>query len=199
MSVRTIRIWPDPALKEKARLVTEVDGKIKTLVDDMFETMYKAKGIGLAATQIAVPQRVIVIDLDPKGLGKTDSEVKQELDEWGFKGPTALINPEIVKGEGEIVWEEGCLSVPGVNEEVLRKEHVIVRGVGVDGNPLEVEGHGLFAVALQHETDHLKGRVFVEYLSKLKRDVIRRKMERLREEAEADADDEPSRTAGMNL
>ncbi len=188
MAVRKIRIWPDPALKEKARPVAEVDGTIKALVDDMFETMYKANGVGLAATQIAVPQRIIVIDLDPKGHGKTDDEVRQELDEWGFKGPVALINPEIVKGEGELVWEEGCLSVPGINEEVKRKEHVIVRAVGVDGNEMTLEGHGLFAVALQHETDHLNGRVFVEYLSKLKRDVIRKKMERLQQEELEQAD-----------
>ncbi len=184
MAVRKIRIWPDPALKEKARPVTEVDGAIKTLVDDMFETMYKSNGIGLAATQIAVAQRVITIDLDPKGHSRTDDEVRQELAEWGFKGPLALINPQIVSGEGQIVWEEGCLSVPGINEEVKRKEHVIVKAVGVDGNEFTVEAHGLFAVCLQHETDHLEGKVFVEYLSKLKRDVIRRKMERLRAEGE---------------
>ena len=188
MAVRKIRIWPDPALKAKASPVTEVTGDTKRLVDDMFETMYKSNGIGLAATQVAVAERIVTIDLDPKGHAKTDEEVKRELDEWGFKGPTAFINPEIVKGEGEIVWEEGCLSVPGINEEVKRKEHVIVRAIGVDGNPFEVEAHGLFAVCLQHETDHLNGRVFVEYLSKLKRDVIRRKMERLMEDEEAGAE-----------
>lgn len=186
MAVRQIRIWPDPALKEKARVVKEVDASIKTLVADMFETMYKANGIGLAATQLAVPKRVIVIDLDPKGHGKKDDEVRRELEEWFFTGPTVVINPEIVKGEGEFVWEEGCLSVPGISEEVTRKEHVIVKGIDIEGKPLEIEAHGLFSVALQHETDHLNGRVFVDYLSKLKRDVIRRKMERLREEEEAD-------------
>lgn len=195
MSVRKIRIWPDPALKEKARAVTEVDGSIKTLVDDMFETMYKANGVGLAATQLAVPQRVIVIDLDPRGQGKTDAEVQQELESWGFKGPTAFINPQIVHSEGQIVWEEGCLSVPGITDEVKRKEHVVVRAVGVDGNEIELEAHGLFAVAIQHESDHLDGRVFVEYLSKLKRDVIRRKMERLMAEEEL----EPADTASATL
>ena len=188
MAVRKIRIWPDPALKAKASPVTEVTGDTKRLVDDMFETMYKSNGIGLAATQVAVAERIVTIDLDPKGHAKTDEEVKRELDEWGFKGPTAFINPEIVKGEGDIVWEEGCLSVPGINEEVKRKEHVIVRAIGADGNPFELEAHGLFAVCLQHETDHLNGRVFVEYLSKLKRDVIRRKMERLIEDGEAEAE-----------
>ncbi len=195
MAVRTIRIWPDPALKTKASPVTNVTGEIKQLVDDMFETMYKSNGIGLAATQVAVHQRVVTIDLDPKGHAKTDDEVKRELTEWGFKGPMAFINPEVVKGEGEIVWEEGCLSVPGINEEVKRKEHVIVRAVGVDGSPFEVEAHGLFAVCLQHETDHLNGRVFVEYLSKLKRDVIRRTMERLVEDEEAEAEAENTAAA----
>lgn len=187
MSVRKIRIWPDPALKEKARPVATVDGSIKALVDDLFETMYSANGIGFASTQIAVPMRVIVIDLDPKGQAKTDAEVRRELQSWGFAGPRAFINPEIVLAEGEIVWSEGCLSVPGITDEVKRKEHVIVKAVGVDGNEFQLEAHGLFAVALQHETDHLNGRVFVEYLSKLKRDVIRRKMERLREEEESAA------------
>jgi peptide deformylase len=196
MAVRKVRIWPDPALKEKARPVTEVDGAIKTLVDDMFETMYKSNGIGLAATQIAVPQRVITIDLDPKGHSRTDDEVRQELAEWGFKGPLALINPKIVVGEGQIVWEEGCLSVPGINEEVKRKEHVIVKAVGVDGNEFSLEAHGLFAVCLQHETDHLEGKVFVEYLSKLKRDVIRRKMERLIEDEDAPEEESSAAASG---
>jgi peptide deformylase len=94
----------------------------------------------------------------------------------------AFINPEVVHGEGEIVWEEGCLSLPGVSEEVKRKEHVIVKAVSTKGEEFRVEAHGLLAVCLQHETDHLNGKVFVDYLSKLKRDVIRRKMERLIEE-----------------
>lgn len=179
MAVRRIRIWPDPALKEVARPVANVDGATKTLVEDMFETMYKANGVGLAATQLAVAQRILVIDLDPRAQGKKDAEVQQELDEWNFKKPTAFINPEIVKAEGSIVWEEGCLSVPGVTDGVKRKEHILVRALDVDGNEFMTEAHGLYAVALQHEMDHLTGKVFVEYLSKLKRDVIRRKMERL--------------------
>jgi peptide deformylase len=186
MALRKIRIWPDPELKQVARRVAEVDGTIKSLVDDMFETMYKANGIGFAATQIGVSQRVVVIDLDPKGHSKDDEEVRREIESFGFKGPTAFINPEIVAAEGEIVWEEGCLSVPGVNEPVKRKEMVTVKAVGIDGNEFTVDATGLFAVCLQHETDHLNGKVFVEYLSKLKRDVIRRKMERLVAEEEAE-------------
>lgn len=179
MAVRKIRIWPDPALKEIARPVTNVDGSTKALVEDLFETMYKANGVGLAATQVAVAQRILVIDLDPRGQAKKDDEVKRELEEWNFQKPTAFINPEIIKAEGSIVWEEGCLSVPGVTDGVKRKEHILVKSVDVEGNEIITEAHGLYAVALQHEMDHLSGKVFVEYLSKLKRDVIRRKMERL--------------------
>ncbi len=186
MAVRRIRIWPDPALKEKAQPVKNVDGALKTLVSDMFETMYTANGVGLAATQIAEAKRVLVIDLDPKATAKTDAEVRAELESWNFKGPTAFINPEIIESEGSIVWSEGCLSVPGVVDDVKRKEHVIVRAVSVEGEVFETEAHGLFAVALQHEMDHLDGTVFVEYLSKLKRDVIKRKMDKVREEAEDD-------------
>jgi peptide deformylase len=186
MAVRRIRIWPDPALKETAAPVTDVDGSVKLLVEDMFETMYKANGVGLAATQVAEAKRILVIDLDPRAQGKTDAEVRAELDSWGFKGPTAFINPQIVSSEGSIVWQEGCLSVPGVVDDVKRKEHVIVRALNTDGEYFDTEATGLFAVALQHEMDHLDGRVFVEYLSKLKRDVIRRKMDRVREEAQDD-------------
>src|SRR5690606_1011188 len=128
----------------------------------------------------AVHKRVLVIDLDPHGEAAKDAEVAADLASWGFKGPVALINPEIVAAEGEILWQEGCLSVPGINEEVKRKERVKVRALDRDGQPFEIDAAGLFAVASQHEMDHLRGKVFVEYLSKLKRDVIKRKMERLK-------------------
>jgi len=185
MAVRNIRIWPDPALKEIAVPVATVDEPIRSLIADLFETMYDSNGVGLAATQVAVNLRVLVIDLDPHGEGKKDPEVQGDLDACGFLGPTAFVNPEILRAEGEILWEEGCLSVPGITEKVKRHEHVVVRALDRDGKPFEVEARGLFAVALQHEMDHLKGRVFVEYLSKLKRDVIRRKMERLKVDGDA--------------
>jgi peptide deformylase len=182
MAVRTVRIWPDPALKEIARPVEEVTDEVRALVRDLWDTMYQENGIGLAATQIAVPQRVLVIDLDPRGESQADPELSDEFAECGFIGPTAFINPKIVSGDGSIVFEEGCLSVPGVSEEVTRKDHVVVEALNEKGEPFRMEAHGLFAVAIQHETDHLDGKVFVDYLSKLKRDVIRRKMERLIEE-----------------
>ncbi|MBI5508852.1 MAG: peptide deformylase [Deltaproteobacteria bacterium] len=180
MAVRRIRIWPDPALKEVAAAVAAFDAELRTLVDDLFETMYKANGVGLAATQLAVPQRVLVIDLDPRGDAKEDPELAKELTAMGFAGPVALVNPEIVSADGEIKWEEGCLSVPGVNEEITRKGHVVVKAQYVKGKVLSFEATGLFAVAVQHEMDHLVGKVFVDYLSRLKRDVIKRKMERLK-------------------
>jgi len=184
MAVRTVRIWPDPALKEIALPVEKVTDEVRALVRDLWDTMYQENGIGLAATQIGVTQRVLVIDLDPRGESQADEELAEELAEWGFTGPTAFINPNIVSGDGTIVFEEGCLSVPGINEEVTRKDHVVVEALNDKGEPFRVEAHGLFAVAVQHETDHLDGKVFVDYLSKLKRDVIRRKMERLIEEQE---------------
>jgi peptide deformylase len=182
MSIRKIVVWPDPALAEVARPVQEFDESVRTLVSDMFETMYKARGIGLAATQIAVAQRVIVIDLDPRRDAEKDPEVAEELASWGFNGPLAVINPEIVSAEGDISWNEGCLSVPGITEQVKRREHVVVKAFDRDGKAFELNAHGLFAVCLQHEIDHLNGKMFVDYLSRLKRDVIKRKMQRLKSE-----------------
>lgn len=180
MAVRRIRIWPDPALQEVARPVETVDNDVRTLVADLFETMYEANGVGLAATQIADLRRVIVIDLDPHGEAKGDPDLAEELNSWGFAGPRAYINPEIIESEGEVTWGEGCLSVPGITEEVKRRGRVAVRSLDLDGNETLTRAEGLYAVALQHEIDHLDGRVFVDYLSKLKRDVVRRKMERLK-------------------
>jgi peptide deformylase len=192
MALRKIRIWPDPALKEVAKPVTEVDDAVRELIVDLFETMYDSNGIGLASTQVAVAQRVLVVDLDPHGEGKKDPEIAKDLADSGFTGPLAFVNPEIIAHEGEILWEEGCLSVPGITEQVRRHEKVKVRALDKDGEPFEVTASGLFAVCLQHEIDHLDGRVFVEYLSKLKRDVIKKKMERLRVDAIDDGTEAPA-------
>ena len=182
MSIRKVVVWPDPALAEVANPVTSFDGHVRTLVGDMFDTMYKARGIGLAATQLAIPLRVLIVDLDPRGEAKDDPELADDLAAQGFKGPIAIINPEIVSAEGDITWNEGCLSVPGITEPVKRREHVIVKAFDRDGNPFELDAHGLFAVCLQHEIDHLNGKMFVDYVSRLKRDVIKRKMMRLKAE-----------------
>jgi peptide deformylase len=182
MAVRPIRIWPDPALSEKAKPVKEVTDEIRALVTDLFDTMYDSKGIGLAATQVAAPYRVLVLDLDPNEHAPHDAEVAAELAAWHYKGPMALINPEIIQSEGQIIWDEGCLSVPGVTDSVKRKERIRVRALDVQGETVEFDAAGLFSVCIQHEMDHLDGKVFVEYLSKLKRDVIKRKMLRLKAE-----------------
>jgi len=182
MALRKIRIWPDPELTIVASPVSEVTDEVRQLIDDLFQTMYDANGVGLAATQVAVRQRVLVIDLDPHGDAKNDPDLVDELTAWGFPGPTAFINPEIIASEGVFSWEEGCLSVPGITEPVKRKETVTVRALDRNGEPFELTAHGLFAVAIQHESDHLDGKVFVDYLSKLKRDVIKRKMIRLKAE-----------------
>lgn len=153
--------FPDDRLRTRAKPVTEVDDTIRQLVDDMFETMYEAPGIGLAATQVNVHKRVIVID------------VSVEKDQ-----PMCLINPEIIEKEGVEQHEEGCLSVPGIYETVERADHIKVKALDRDGNPFELETGELLAVCIQHEIDHLNGKLFVDYLSALKRNRIRKKLEK---------------------
>jgi len=170
--IREILIWPDPRLKEKALPVEAVDASIRTLVDDMFETMYAADGVGLAAPQIGVLQRVIVIDTSA-------------ADEVGT--PLALINPEILESRGTTQWREGCLSIPGEAEEVTRSAEVRVRFLDRDGAVQELEATGLTAIAIQHECDHLDGVLFVDHLSTLKRELIRKRMKRLKAEKAAEA------------
>lgn len=152
--------YPDPRLHTVARPVAEVDDRIRRLVDDMIETMYDADGVGLAATQVDVHERVIVIDT---------SETRDD--------PRVLINPELVARSDELTFaDEGCLSVPQVYDKVQRHARVGVRALGRDGLPYEFEAVDLLAIAVQHEMDHLQGKVFVEYLSQLKRDRIRTRM-----------------------
>jgi len=155
--------YPDPRLREKARPVARVDGHVRRLAEDMLETMYAAPGIGLAATQVGVPKRVVVIDV---------SEDRSQ--------PLVLINPEIVAREGEEEMEEGCLSVPGIYERVRRAARVRVRALDREGRPFEREADGLLAVCIQHEIDHLDGKLFVDYLSELKRSRIRKRLEKQR-------------------
>jgi peptide deformylase len=181
MAQRPVLIWPDPILSQKALPVSRVTVATRALVADLFDTMYVENGIGLAANQIGVLQRVLVIDLDPKHQAAEDPELQADLERWNYSGPRAFINPEILAAEGDIVWEEGCLSVPGITDDVRRKERITVRALDHDGNSETLEISGLYAVALQHELDHLNGKVFVEYLSRLKRDGIRRKMVRLKQ------------------
>jgi peptide deformylase len=166
MAKLTILEYPDPRLRTRAQPVTAVDDSVRQLVDDMLETMYEAKGIGLAATQVDVHRRVLVTDVSPD---------RSE--------PRAFINPQIIEREGSTEAEEGCLSVPGIFDTLrTRAEKVRVRALDRDGQSFEIEAEGLLAVCLQHEIDHLDGKLFVDYLSELKRNRIRKKLEKERRE-----------------
>ncbi|MEJ2128141.1 MAG: peptide deformylase [Woeseiaceae bacterium] len=159
MAKLTILEFPDPRLRTKAKPVEKVDDELRSLIDDMFETMYDAPGIGLAATQVDVHQRLLVTDITAD---------KSE--------PHVLINPEIIEKDGVTTTEEGCLSVPGYYEEVKRAEHIRVRFLDRNGDQAEMEAEGLLAVCIQHEMDHLDGKLFVDYLSEAKRMRIRKKL-----------------------
>ncbi|QRN95280.1 peptide deformylase [Archangium violaceum] len=171
--VREILIWPDPILKQKARPVARVDDSIRTLVKDMFETMYAADGVGLAAPQVGVLQRVIVLDTRPR---QPESQ------------PLAMINPEIIALEGKTTYNEGCLSIPGESEDVDRAAVVTVKYLDTEGQEQTLQCDGLLSIAVQHETDHLNGTVFVDHVSTLKRELIRKRMKRVK----ASREDRPS-------
>ncbi|MBV8648326.1 MAG: peptide deformylase [Paludibacterium sp.] len=162
MALLNILHYPDERLHKVAKPIEAVDDEVRRLIDDMVETMYASKGVGLAATQVNVHRRLVVID------------VSEERD-----GATAYVNPEIIEKQGETEYEEGCLSVPGIYETVRRAERVKVRALDRDGKVFEAEADGLLAICLQHEIDHLNGKVFVEYLSTLKQNRIRTKMKKL--------------------
>jgi peptide deformylase len=159
MALLNILHFPDPKLRTVAKSVTLFDGELKQFVRDMFETMYEAPGIGLAATQVDRHIRLLVIDVSEKG-----------------DAPRCLINPEIIQADGEGYMDEGCLSVPGYYEPVTRADHVRVRAQDTDGGIFEIEAEGIEAVCIQHEMDHLIGKLFVDYLSPLKRNRIRSKL-----------------------
>jgi peptide deformylase len=165
MAKLTILEFPDPRLRTVARPVdpAALDAAFQRLVDDMFETMYAAPGIGLAASQVDVHQRFMVIDV---------SEEKHE--------PRVFLNPQIVARSGETACQEGCLSVPGIYADVKRAERITVRALDRHGQPFELEADGLLAICIQHEMDHLDGKLFVDYLSPLKRDMVKRKLAKQR-------------------
>jgi len=163
MAVLEILEFPDSRLRTVAKPVTTVDERVRNLIDDMFETMYDAPGIGLAASQINVHEQIVVIDV-------SDDQSQ----------PLVFINPAItVIDEGTFEYDEGCLSVPGFYETVVRPQHIRVKALDRDGNAFEMEPEGLLAVCIQHENDHLLGKLFVDYISPLKRNRIRGKMEKL--------------------
>lgn len=161
MALLTILEFPDPRLRTKAAPVSQVDATIRRLIDDMTETMYAANGVGLAATQVNVHQRVVVMDITEER-----------------NAARAFINPEIIARTGVEISEEGCLSVPGAYEDVERAERITVRALDRNGASFTLEAQGLLAVCIQHELDHLEGKLFVDYLSDLKRTRIRKKLEK---------------------
>jgi peptide deformylase len=168
MTKLAILEYPDPRLRKKAAAVTVVDDALRQLADDLLETMYAAKGVGLAATQVDVHKRLIVLD------------VSENRDR-----PLILINPELLVQEGSGPGEEGCLSLPGIYDKLTRATHIRVRALDRNGASFEMDADGLLAVCIQHEMDHLEGKLFVDYLSELKRQLIRRRLEKERRQRSA--------------
>jgi peptide deformylase len=165
MTKLAILEYPDPRLRTKAEPVRVVDDAVRKLTDDMLETMYAARGVGLSATQVDVHRRIIVLDV---------SDARDQ--------PLVFIDPEIVGAEGRAPGEEGCLSVPGIYDKIERAERIRVRALDRNGESFEMEAEGMLAVCVQHEMDHLEGKLFVDYLSELKRQLIRRRLQKERKQ-----------------
>lgn len=161
MAIRTILHYPDPRLREKAVRVDRVTPELSKLIEDMAETMYAAPGVGLAATQIGEPHRLFIVDI------AAENEPSNLM---------VFINPEIVKAEGEQIWAEGCLSFPGITEDLKRADNITVRAMGRNGEPFEIKADGLLAVAIQHENDHLDGVLMIDRMGLLKKRIVHRKM-----------------------
>jgi len=178
--IRKILVWPNPVLKQKAHPVAKVDDSIRALIKDLFDSMYEADGVGLAAPQVGVLKNIIVLDTTPR---QPDSR------------PVAMINPEILTIEGKRTYKEGCLSVPGEAEDVERAAIVTARYLDEDGKEQTITADGLLAVAIQHECDHLKGVMFVDHISALKREIIRKRMKKIQASMKEDKDDEPGSMA----
>ncbi|MGB9596836.1 MAG: peptide deformylase [Candidatus Poribacteria bacterium] len=159
--------YGNPVLRKVAEPVNEINDEIKKIVNDMLDTMYASEGVGIAAPQIGVSKRIIIIDTNPE-----DASVK----------PLIIINPEIVEASGEIKEQEGCLSIPDVRSEVKRYEHVVVEGLDLEGNKIRVEGTDLLARALQHEIDHINGKLFIDHISKLKQQLIKNQLRKIEQE-----------------
>src|ERR1700675_2527309 len=172
MALLRIRKFPDDALKKAAAPVKDIDGKTASLIESMVQTMYAAPGVGLAAPQVGESQRIIVLDTDHEDPGKHLLK---------------LINPKVIEAEGKIVWEEGCLSVIDYTADVERAAHVLVRAWTPDEKEIEIEADEVLAVALQHEIDHLDGKLFIDRISRIKRELYKRKLKKLIKEGKADS------------
>lgn len=173
MPLRDILIWPDPELSKVSKPIDAIDDEIRELAADLLETMYAADGVGLAAPQVGVHKRIVVVDI-----------YGTEEDRPSGEEPLVMINPAFTNQEGELTWEEGCLSVPGELGKVTRSAKITMTYQNLAGEELTLQAEGLKAVALQHECDHLDGKLFVDYLSRMKRGVIKRKMLKLKAEQE---------------
>jgi len=184
MALRRILTYPDPFLRKKCAPVEEIDGEVLELLDDMAETMYWARGVGLAASQIGVDKRVVVIDISPRNTGadeegeEGEEEVVEAESEYEGPGLIELINPEIISSEGEVIAEEACLSIPGFTSDVKRKQRVVIEARNREGQLVEIEASELLARVFQHEIDHINGILFIDRLSRLKRELITRKIEK---------------------
>ena len=170
MALLEILKYPHPVLIKKSVEVEEITEETRALVTDMVETMYDADGVGLAAPQIGILKRIIVLDCSARY--DEDGNEKDERD------PYAIINPVITRKEGKVIWEEGCLSIPNFSEEVERAAEVTVTGLDPEGEPIEIEADGLFSVCLQHEIDHLDGILFIDRISRLKAAMIKKKIKK---------------------
>ncbi len=179
MALLEVLKFPDSRLRHKGKVVDKVTPEMQQLADDMLETMYAEKGIGLAAIQVGVEKRLLVIDIQPQGesdryeleAGMTDLEKQVKL-------PIVIFNPEITKKEGKTTYDEGCLSVPGFYESVTRAKYIEVKGLDRDGNPVEYKLDGLLSICMQHEIDHLDGKVFIDRLSPIKSNRIKAKIKK---------------------
>ncbi len=183
MAVRRILTYPESFLRTKSDEVRNITGETVKLIDDMVQTMYAAPGVGLAAPQLGIGERIIVLDVgEPDDDDDLPSEEAAAAEREPGRNLIILINPRVAEGEGEIVWEEGCLSVIDLRAEVVRAARILVKGWDLDQREVEFEAEGLLAVALQHEIDHLEGRLFIDHLSPLKRELyIKRVRKALRE------------------
>ena len=171
MALLPIVLYPDPRLREKCEPVSAVTDEVRRKLSDMAETMYAAPGIGLAASQVGLRERILVVDIGSKDEDDAPPSLLYKI-----------VNPESTRREGSIEWEEGCLSIPGVYETVKRAASISLRGLDETGKPIELDADGLLAVCLQHEVDHLDGVLFIDHLSRIRREMMKKKLSKLREE-----------------
>lgn len=176
MALLKIYTFPEPVLRQKAQPVTEFNSDLEKLAQDMLETMYDAPGVGLAANQVGITKRILVIDTDYSIEGDEDAEIRHYVNQ----NPRIIVNPDIIEKSGKILFKEGCLSVPGFTEEVQRFDRATLRYQDLKGQTQELQTEGLLAVAIQHEIDHLDGKLFIDRLSMVKRGMIKGKIKKER-------------------